>query len=124
MAESDEGGEKSFDASPERLRKARAEGNVPNSPDVQTALRYAGLLGVMAFAAGGLATTAAQSLAGFLNRPFEASSYLFTGGGILPLVAPTASALVTALLVPLGLILAALIVRRQQPLRQRQRRSG
>jgi flagellar biosynthetic protein FlhB len=42
-AEGEDGGEKSFEASPKKLEDARRKGEIPRSPDLNTAAAYAGL---------------------------------------------------------------------------------
>lgn len=80
MAEQDDGGDKSHDASPERLRKARQAGNVPQSPELLTLARFTGVL----IGIGALGGLLAQGLAGemltFLDQPDWAAAYLMQGG--------------------------------------------
>lgn len=112
MAEQDDGAERSHDASPERLRRAREKGDVLSSPEVQTLARYAGLLLVVAGAGGALALTAAERLSGFLSNPLAASGHLLGGGEVLPVFSPIAAGVAAPLLASLLLVGAALLALR------------
>ena len=106
MSGEEPAGDKSFDATPERLRKARKQGDLATSPEVTTAAASAGVLfGLMMVGAGIL--PAIDALAGVFERPEEAASAFLRGEGtglsgagarlILPLVLPGAALVVAAL---------------------------
>ena len=106
MSGEEPAGDKSFDATPERLRKARKQGDLATSPEVTTAAASAGVLfGLMMVGAGIL--PAIDALAGVFERPEEAAKAFLRGEGtglsgagarlILPLVLPGAALVVAAL---------------------------
>ena len=89
MAENHSAAEKSFEASPERIRQARQEGNVPQSPELLTLARYTGVLVGTLGVSGILAHQMGVSLIGFFNNPFEAAGFMMEGGVSLEAFAPT-----------------------------------
>ena len=99
-------GDKSFDATPERLRKARQEGDLPTSPEVTSLAASLGIwLGLAVMGAGVL--PALDALSGAFVRPEALSAALLAGesvgltragaGLILPLVLPGAALVVAGL---------------------------
>lgn len=90
MADNDDGAEKSFDASPERLRQARRDGNVPQSPELLTFARYTGVLIAVMALVGAVSQSASLSLSGFFNSPYEAAGFLMDGGQVIDVFGPTA----------------------------------
>lgn len=90
MAEGDDGAEKVLDPTPERLKRARKEGNVPSSPELQTLARFTGLFIGAIGIAGVLAMPFAQSLLPYWDRPADAGGWLLTGGGVLEAFGPAA----------------------------------
>ena len=96
MSEEGEGsGEKSFEATPQRLAEARAKGDVPKSTDATAAASYLALLAAVSFAGGAAVTGAGGALMGFLASADR-----------LPLLAPggpgLAAGLIGAALLPLA----------------------
>ena len=89
MAEGEDEGEKTLDPTPERLRRARQEGNVPSSPELQTLARFTGLLVGVIGIAGVVALPFANSLVAFWDRPFWISGWLLDGGTVLEAFSPT-----------------------------------
>ncbi|MEM9990032.1 MAG: EscU/YscU/HrcU family type III secretion system export apparatus switch protein, partial [Pseudomonadota bacterium] len=65
MSEQDEGQEKSFEATPEKLKKARKKGNVAVSTDVAVFASYLGVL-IGLFLAGGAIFHLGEGLGAFL----------------------------------------------------------
>ncbi|MEM9232820.1 MAG: flagellar type III secretion system protein FlhB [Pseudomonadota bacterium] len=86
----DSGSEKSLDPTPERLKRARQEGNVPSSPELQTLGRFIGLLIGTIGIAGAVAMPFASSLMPFWDRPADAAGWLLQGGSVLEAFGPTA----------------------------------
>ena len=74
------GQDKSFDATPEKLKKARKKGNIPISTDVAVFASYAGALVGLAMV-GGAAMGFAEGLVGFFWHPEAATDQLLSGGG-------------------------------------------
>lgn len=112
MSDDTDNADKPFDASPERIRKARGKGDVTQSPEVQTAARYIGALLVVGALGSVLATRAATGLSGFLTRPQEASAYLLGNGDIWPVIAPAAAPVFVLAGTALVLVLCVLTVLR------------
>ena len=73
-------GEKSHEATPERLKKARGRGDVPVSPEVAVLASYAGLLLGLTMA-GGAAMALAEALCGAFTRPESFAGAVLTGEG-------------------------------------------
>ena len=109
MAENQSAAEKSFEASPERLRQARQEGNVPQSPELLTLARYTGVLVGTLGVSGILAHQMGVSLIGFFNNPFEAAAFMFEGGIILEAFAPTTLFFVSIIGMAMILTIVALL---------------
>ncbi|MEM9422557.1 MAG: flagellar type III secretion system protein FlhB [Pseudomonadota bacterium] len=83
MAENDSAADKSFEASPERIRQARQEGNVPQSPELLTLARYSGVLVGAVGVSGLMAHQMGVSLVGFFNSPLEAAGMMMKGASVL-----------------------------------------
>ncbi|WP_031551150.1 EscU/YscU/HrcU family type III secretion system export apparatus switch protein [Parvularcula oceani] len=76
----EDAGNKSFEATPDRIRKARQKGDVAISTDVAVFASYAGcLLGLLL--AGRAAFSAAEALSGVFNAPEAVAGTLLRGGG-------------------------------------------
>ena len=88
MAEGDDT-EKTLDPTPERLRRARREGNVPSSPELQTLARFSGLLVGVIGVAGVVAMPFANSMVAFWDRPYWMAGWLTGGGTVLEAFSPT-----------------------------------
>jgi flagellar biosynthetic protein FlhB len=107
----DDGQEKSFDPTPERLRKAREEGNIAKSTDVTAAASYIGLFLALTLSAAVAATMAGEALSGFLSMPDLMVSQVLDEGGmdnLAPIMGRVAWAIAPLLLLPIGFTLAAL----------------
>lgn len=65
----DDGQEKSFEPTEQRLLKAREEGNIAKSTDVTAAAAYIGLLVALVVSVGGASMAAGEALSTFLAMP-------------------------------------------------------
>ncbi|MEM9059761.1 MAG: flagellar type III secretion system protein FlhB [Pseudomonadota bacterium] len=72
--------EKSHEASPAKLERARKKGDLPRSQDVQTAAAYIGFAIVILLAGGWGGTYLGETLMAFLAHPADLAA-LFTQGG-------------------------------------------
>ena len=113
MSESggDEGQEKSFDPTPERIRKAREEGNIAKSTDVTAAAAYIGLLVALLIWASQAALKAGEALSTFLAIPDILAPQALGPAGMETLSGPVSQvvwAVAPLLLLPVGLTLVAL----------------
>ena len=108
-------GDKSFDATPERKRKARRKGNVAVSPEVAAVVSVLGLILALGMA-GSVFLKSAERLFGAFNRPEEVAASLLAGGGaelseagawpVLALVLPPAILVLLGIAVQGGLLIA------------------
>lgn len=89
MAEGDDS-DKTLDPTPERIRRARKEGDVPSSPELQTLARFTGVLVGTIGVAGAVAMPFAESLVPFWDRPGDVSAWLLQGGSVLEAFGPSA----------------------------------
>lgn len=76
--------EKSHDASPTKLERARKKGDLPRSPDLQAAAAYLGFGTIVLLMGGWIAIQLGETLMVFLSRPFELAT-LFTSGAAAPM---------------------------------------
>jgi flagellar biosynthetic protein FlhB len=81
--EDDSAGEKTHEATPRRLEKAREDGDLPRSPDAQTFAAYIGFGVAMLLAGGWAVERLGGALIPFLDRPHE-SSIVVAPSRILP----------------------------------------
>lgn len=107
----DDGGEKVFDPTPQRLAEARRKGDIPRSTDVTAAATYLGLLVVVA-TSGGLALQQAGSvLMVFIAQPDRLTGLILGPGGAgltASIVGAALSALAPVFLVPIAAVLVSL----------------
>ena len=107
----DDGGEKTFDPTPQRLAEARRKGDIPRSTDVTAAATYLALLAVCATAGGAALVGAGSVLELFLAQPDRLMGLVLGPGGP-KLLGSIAGELLTALapifLVPIGAVLVSL----------------
>lgn len=104
-------GEKSFEASQQRIAKAREKGDIARSADVTAAAGYLGLLVVTATAGGATLKRAASDLMIFLDQPDRLSGHILGPGGPLlsaRIIGDVLLALSPFLLVPAVAVLVAL----------------
>jgi flagellar biosynthetic protein FlhB len=79
--EDDEGsGEKTHEATPQRLEKARQEGDLPRSQDAQTFAAYLGFGAAMLLAGDWAAERMGEVLLPFLDRPGELATQFVSAG--------------------------------------------
>lgn len=107
----DDSQEKSFDPTPERLRKAREEGNIAKSTDVTAAAAYIGLLVAVVLSAGTMAQGAGQALSGFLAVPEMIAPQILGPAGMTVLgeiIGKVAWAVAPLLLLPVAFTIIAL----------------
>ena len=81
MAQEDTGQEKSLEPTPQRLEKARKDGDVPQSRDLAAAAGYLGLLLAMAVSGGAIAFGFAAPLSSFLTSPETMMGKIVGPGG-------------------------------------------
>lgn len=87
MSEEDEGSEKSHEPTPEKLKKARQEGQVAKSTDLITAAGYLGVC-IVAFAMASSLETFGSALASLMDRlPAEGAALTEAANGVLALIA-------------------------------------
>jgi flagellar biosynthesis protein FlhB len=118
--EDDSAGEKTHEATPRRMEKARQDGDLPNSQDAQTFAAYVGFAAAMFLAGSWAAERIGGALMPFLERPQDlARQFASAGagdamlallGGIAPptliLVAGPAAMIIALLLAQRGIVLA------------------
>jgi flagellar biosynthetic protein FlhB len=113
--ENDSAGEKTHEATPRRLERAREEGDLPRSQDAQTFAAYLGFAAAMVLAGGWAVGRLGGALMPFLDRPQDlARQFTSPGAGdaLLALfshIAPPILALVAA---PAAMILTLLVAQR------------
>jgi flagellar biosynthesis protein FlhB len=78
---SDDGGEKSFEATPQRLEDARKKGDIPRSTDLTAAAVYLAFLGVVATVGTFAIEQAASTLMGFLANLDRLQGVILGPGG-------------------------------------------
>lgn len=81
MAQEDTGQEKSLEPTPQRIERARKEGDVPQSRDLAAAAGYIGMLLAMAVSGGAIAFGFAEPLSSFLASPATMMDKILGPGG-------------------------------------------
>lgn len=115
MSGEDEGGEKSYDATPQKIEDARRRGDVPISKDLAALAAYVGLILALSLAGPRAIQRMGDVMAGFLGRAEElAPRMLEQGGAGLSLTAITSALAPLTLLfaLPAILVLAVLAAQR------------
>lgn len=79
--EQNDGQEKTVDATPHRIQKAREEGNVPQSKDVHAAAAYLGVLLALVLFAGSSIEVFGELATAFVAKPQEVAAMLSGPGG-------------------------------------------
>ncbi|MGR3621164.1 flagellar type III secretion system protein FlhB [Pseudophaeobacter sp.] len=109
---SDDDSDKSFEPTPEKLRKAREKGEVAKSTDLSVAAAYMGLV-VAFYAAGeGIVTGVGTVLMSLLDQSDRLSQQIFSGNGTPPIggiIAAIARPLIPLFLIPFVLVLLSII---------------
>ncbi|MAC81095.1 MAG: flagellar biosynthesis protein FlhB [Rhodobacteraceae bacterium] len=114
QAQQDEG-EKSFDASPEKIRKAREKGDVPRSTDLSVAASYIGLVLAATAAGSGSIERFASGLMTFIDRPDDLGALFFDGPPSAPmgmLILGTGRAIWVWFALPAAAVLLAILSQR------------
>lgn len=109
------GEEKSHEATPRRLERARLEGDLPRSQDAQTFAAYLGFAAVMLTAGAWAATHLGETLVPFLDRPTDlARQFASPGAGDLSMIllVRIATVIFPLAAAPAAVIAALLIVER------------
>lgn len=113
---SDEGQEKSHDATPERLDKARRDGDVAQSRDLNAAASYLGFYLALAIVGAGAAGKVSFSLAQIFHHPGDVGEMAFDasrgGDFIISLATQSAMGVVPFFLLPALATLGALFAQR------------
>ncbi len=115
MAEDkNEGGEKEFEATEAKKRKAREEGEVANSKEFNALAVYAGLVLAIAFVQFFAGGALFNRLAAMLYHPDRMSAELFGSSGSLgaPWISELLLAFLPLLLIPAAFTIAALLIQR------------
>ncbi len=120
MSSENEGQEKTEEATPQRIEKAREEGDIPRSTDAQAAAAYAGFALAMLIAVYAGAEGLGSALIPFLSDPMRLADAVSGPGGqattmdvaarvlfaVLPVLALPAAAVLVALVVQRGIVFA------------------
>ncbi len=107
----DDGQEKSFEPTDQRIQKAREDGNIAKSTDVTAAAAYLGLLVALVIGAGGAGMRAGEALSTFLATPDLVADRILAPSGMTYLgriVGQVVWAVAPILLLPVLFTLAAL----------------
>ncbi|SCZ74021.1 EscU/YscU/HrcU family type III secretion system export apparatus switch protein [Epibacterium ulvae] len=84
MSGQDDDSDKSFDPTPEKLKKAREEGNVPKSVDLSVAAAYIGFTIALYTAGESVVTRFGSILMTFLDQPDRMAAVFFDGTATAP----------------------------------------
>ena len=107
----DDGGEKTFDPTPQRLADARRKGDIARSADVSAAASYLALLAVCATAGSAAVIGAGSALEVFIAQPDRLMGLVLGPGGpklLGAIVGEILTALAPLFLVPIGAVLVSL----------------
>lgn len=113
--DNDESGEKSFDASPQKIEKSRKKGDIARSPDVSAAAGYLGLFIAISFVGfRGLSDAAAVLAQVFSHADTLGHQLLSPGGGTIAalLFAQSLKSLVPLFLLPFVVVFLVLLAQR------------
>jgi flagellar biosynthesis protein FlhB len=108
----DDGAEKVFDPTPQKLAEARRKGDVAKSNDVGAAAAYIGLLAVLFLGGAHLLDRGASALMIFIAQPDRLTGMILGPGGqglSAGIIGEVALALAPVLLVPMALVIAGLV---------------
>ncbi len=104
----DEGQEKSFDATPQKLQKAREQGNIAVSQDVHAAAAYIGMIAALVAFGAAAAAAFGAALTPFLSGVDRLEGRILGPGGLMLSALMVATACVAALPLFIGPALGAL----------------
>lgn len=111
----EEAADKSYEATPQKLQKAREKGDVALSKDLLVAASYAGIL-VAALAFGAQSVDAfASTLMALLDRPHQLAPLFFQGPSAAPvggLMADVSMALLPWIILPMSAVILAVFAQR------------
>ena len=116
MSDDSDDSDKSFEPTPEKLRKARLEGDVPKSNDLLQAASYLGLL-IAFYTAGGSSVEALGTvLMSMIDQPDRLAPVFFGDGIAAPVAGEFISAALTSVMawfiVPAALVLLAVFAQK------------
>ncbi len=116
MSQGDDSADKSFEATPQKLKKARDKGEFARSTDLSVAASYAGLvLALMGFGVVAM-QRAGAALMGFLDHPARLADLVFQGSGGAAALGGILSDLLRALavlfVVPAAMVLISILGQR------------
>lgn len=109
------GGEKSHEATPQRLADARRRGDIPRSADLNAAAAYLGLLAVVVTAGVYALRETGAVLMFFIDQPDRLERQVLAPGGpglLASVLGETARPLAPLLLAPMAAVIVALIAQR------------
>ena len=108
------GQEKTHEATPQKLERARRKGELAKSQDAQTFAAYLGLCGAMLLAGGWTAVSLGEVLMAFLDRPAELAELFTSSGGTIAaeVTGRIGMAMAPVFVLPAALILALLVAQR------------
>ena len=113
--ENDGASEKTHEATPRRLERAREEGDLPRSQDAQTFAAYIGFTTAMGLAGGWAASWLGTALLPFLDRPQELAQQFTSAGAdeaTMALLGRIAQPVLMLVAAPAAVILVLLIAQR------------
>ena len=112
MSGQDDDTDKTFDPTPEKLRKAREKGEVAKSTDLSVAAAYAGLVFAFYSLGAGSIRSLGSALMMFLDQPDLLAKLFFEGPAAAPaggLMVAVSSAVLPWFLIPFALVLLSII---------------
>ena len=112
MSESESGGEKSFDPTPQKIAEARRKGDIPRSSDVTAAATYLALLATVAAAGAYALQHAGSVLMMFIAQPDRLAGRILGPGGpglSGAILSEVLAALAPIFLLPAGAVLVSLV---------------
>ncbi|MCI4666430.1 MAG: flagellar type III secretion system protein FlhB [Neomegalonema sp.] len=112
MAQQDDGQEKTLDPTPQRIARARREGDVPRSQDLNTVAGYLGFLLALTISGGAVAAGVAEPIFAFIAHPHELSAALLSPRGrqvVYELIGGALFAMAPLLLAPMFAVLISAI---------------
>ncbi len=115
MSGDDDDSEKSFEPTPEKIRKAREKGDVAKSQDLSVAAAYAGLV-IALFAIGADSFSSLGSvLMSLIDQPDRIAEQVFGGSGVPfagGLMKNAGTAVLPVFVVPFAMVLLSLVAQR------------
>ncbi|MEO1291308.1 MAG: EscU/YscU/HrcU family type III secretion system export apparatus switch protein, partial [Pseudomonadota bacterium] len=111
----DDGQEKIFDPTPQKLQQAREKGDVPKSNDINAAAMYVGVCLTLIIAGSSVGNDLGAPLAAMLARPEEFSTaFLGSGYGTMTgsVLSSIALAILPVFLIPFAAVILSLVAQR------------